>query len=334
MARKHVLKSITRTMTSRFAYGLGHSVLALACLTVTPGPAEAQPYTNRPTVVVDLGALDPYGYTAESDYGQDIQSMPVAPPGAPESLSPTGMNSPAMNGQDGQFVLPQFAGRKPDAPFTPTNRKLTKPLLEDVLQSAKAHDSGAQTRVSDKVSHDALVQAAVASAEKAPPAPASKPADIVWKESAFDDIIKPAVPSHKPVMDETASAALSAAAPVKKSISPFSGQKVSSTDGIDRLSVAFERNSVVLDPDDKISLDRLITRIGAAPDTRVQLRAYASENPEDSVSGARRLSLSRALTVRAYLMQQDVSPTRIDVRALGSDVPDGPADRVDLVVIQ
>jgi len=45
----------------------------------------------------------------------------------------------------------------------------------------------------------------------------------------------------------------------------------------------------------------------------------------------RRLSLSRALAVRAFLIDQGVRSTRLDVRALGDKTGDGPADRVDIV---
>ncbi len=47
-------------------------------------------------------------------------------------------------------------------------------------------------------------------------------------------------------------------------------------------------------------------------------------------SKARRLSLSRALAVRAFLIDQGVRSTRMDVRALGDKVQDGPSDRVDI----
>jgi outer membrane protein OmpA-like peptidoglycan-associated protein len=43
------------------------------------------------------------------------------------------------------------------------------------------------------------------------------------------------------------------------------------------------------------------------------------------------LSLSRALAVRAFLIEQGVRSTRMDVRALGDKVPDGPVDRVDVL---
>jgi outer membrane protein OmpA-like peptidoglycan-associated protein len=62
---------------------------------------------------------------------------------------------------------------------------------------------------------------------------------------------------------------------------------------------------------------------------RIQLLAYAKAS-SDGASRARRLSLSRALAVRAYLIEKGVRSTRMDVRALGDKFGDGPADRVDI----
>ena len=65
---------------------------------------------------------------------------------------------------------------------------------------------------------------------------------------------------------------------------------------------------------------------------RVQLMAYA-EGTAETASQARRLSLSRALAVRSFLINQGVHSTRMDVRALGNKVEGGPADRVDAVLV-
>lgn len=61
----------------------------------------------------------------------------------------------------------------------------------------------------------------------------------------------------------------------------------------------------------------------------VQVTAYAAGTPEDP-STPRRLSLARALTARAVLINEGIASTRIYVRALGAAAGDGPADRVDL----
>ena len=71
--------------------------------------------------------------------------------------------------------------------------------------------------------------------------------------------------------------------------------------------------------------------LSKAPALRVQVMAYASGS--DDAGKARRLSLSRALAVRSYLIEQGIGSTRIDVRALGDAAEGGPADRVDLMVL-
>jgi len=79
------------------------------------------------------------------------------------------------------------------------------------------------------------------------------------------------------------------------------------------------------------TLKDMAQRLNADEALRLQVVAYADGTPEQA-SQARRLSLSRALTVRSYLISQGVRSTRIDVRALGSRATDGPPDRVDLLI--
>jgi outer membrane protein OmpA-like peptidoglycan-associated protein len=78
---------------------------------------------------------------------------------------------------------------------------------------------------------------------------------------------------------------------------------------------------------DLLALARSLSRDASS---RIQLLAYAADDGEGA-SKARRLSLSRALAVRAFLIDQGVRSTRMDVRALGSNVEGGPADRVDVM---
>ena len=56
---------------------------------------------------------------------------------------------------------------------------------------------------------------------------------------------------------------------------------------------------------------------------RITLTAYADTANNTSAREARRLSLSRALTIRDYLTAKGISSGRIDVRALGANVPSG-----------
>lgn len=62
----------------------------------------------------------------------------------------------------------------------------------------------------------------------------------------------------------------------------------------------------------------------------VQLFAYAGQENIDATQ-ARRLSLSRAMAVRAFLIGKGVRPARMQVRALGNKTTSGSPDRVDVV---
>lgn len=65
---------------------------------------------------------------------------------------------------------------------------------------------------------------------------------------------------------------------------------------------------------------------------RLQIQAFAT--PIDSgISSARRASLSRALSVRNFLISQGMNSERMDVRALGTQTDREPQDRVDLVFL-
>ncbi len=78
-------------------------------------------------------------------------------------------------------------------------------------------------------------------------------------------------------------------------------------------------------------LDAIVARLTKKISLRLQLLAYA-DGATTSGSQARRLSLSRALAVRSYLIEKGIRSTRIDVRALGNQVKGSPADRVDVII--
>lgn len=93
----------------------------------------------------------------------------------------------------------------------------------------------------------------------------------------------------------------------------------------------FDAGAPAVSSASKQSLDDVAKALSADSALRLQLLAYAGGNSETD-SQARRLSLSRALGVRSYLIEKGVRSTRIDVRALGNKSAGGPADRVDVIV--
>jgi outer membrane protein OmpA-like peptidoglycan-associated protein len=95
------------------------------------------------------------------------------------------------------------------------------------------------------------------------------------------------------------------------------------------MEIRFAAGDANLADDGKQRLDKLADSMKANEAARLQLLAYAAE---DSPSKARRLSLSRALAIRSYLIAKGIRSTRIDVRALGDQIPGGEPNRVDLKV--
>ena len=98
----------------------------------------------------------------------------------------------------------------------------------------------------------------------------------------------------------------------------------------EQMRLRFDNGSATLTDEVKRRLDQLSQLLEDNPRQRVQLMAYA-EGSEDTASQARRLSLSRALVVRTYLIDHGIRSTRMDVRALGATADQGPLDRVDIV---
>ena len=98
-------------------------------------------------------------------------------------------------------------------------------------------------------------------------------------------------------------------------------------------NINFSSGESKLSSSGKKSLDDIAAMLKTNLKIRMQLLAYAKE-PNLSPSKNRRLSLSRALTVRSYLINKGIRGSRIDVRALGNKVPGGLPNRVEMRVLQ
>lgn len=95
-------------------------------------------------------------------------------------------------------------------------------------------------------------------------------------------------------------------------------------------SVSFTKDTTDLSADAKNELIDLAEDV-KRDDASVRVIAYA-KGTEDEASVARRVSLSRALAVRAFLISKGVNQLKINVQALGHKVPSGAPDRADVMV--
>jgi outer membrane protein OmpA-like peptidoglycan-associated protein len=97
--------------------------------------------------------------------------------------------------------------------------------------------------------------------------------------------------------------------------------------------ILFRPDEASLPDDAKAELDGLATRLSLDGHLYVQLVAYAGDSGD--ASQARRLSLTRALAARSYLVERGVEIKQVDVRPLGNKSEPGLApDRIDLVIAQ
>jgi len=101
----------------------------------------------------------------------------------------------------------------------------------------------------------------------------------------------------------------------------------------DGLRLTFGAGSADLNPETDGAI-RALARSEPPDRTTFSVAAHALPTPDDP-STARRLSLSRALAVRAALIESGIASPHIYVRALGGSEPPPPGvtpDRVDIVV--
>lgn len=90
----------------------------------------------------------------------------------------------------------------------------------------------------------------------------------------------------------------------------------------------------ITDLDDTASREiesKLLPLLNDNPAWKLQIQAFASPI-KDGTSSARKASLARAMSVRSFLLNKGIEPTRMDVRALGAESDRDPMDRVDLIV--
>lgn len=102
------------------------------------------------------------------------------------------------------------------------------------------------------------------------------------------------------------------------------------------LSLEFKPKVTEVQADQKELLkSSILPLLDKSKTARLQILAYASTETgkaTENSGSARRVSLARGLSIRAALLEMGIMPTRMDVRALGDQTNEKPADRVDLVM--
>ncbi len=164
-------------------------------------------------------------------------------------------------------------------------------------------------------------------------APAAAPLAVVDTTSVAAPEPEAEKPAEQP-MPQDSSVATPTAEPAQNSAPVLAPAPPAETVAADKpaantadagVVLAFSKGAEQLSPEAKQRLDVLASELKGATTTRLLLSAYAVAAGDKD---ARRISLGRALAVRAYLIAKGVSGTRMDVKALGDDQGRSSVDQV------
>ena len=310
---------------------------------------SAKPQPSKPTITVQPAPPQP---------GKTDEVAMAEPPKAP--AKPAEMAKPAPAEPAPSEPAPaKVAEPMPAKPVAPTPVKPAEPAPAKIVEPARPAttepprtrlvgpltDPDAQTKLAAPIMPQGDVsrtlpsaapagQVAAAPAPTRPAAPAPMIAAPAAEAPAKVAAMSPPLTDRGLVTPQRPAAPQPPAAQPPARAEPATsragrGATIEQRDG--SLRLLFPANEATLPEDAQKALEAIARRLETEHNLYIQLLAYA-EGTEDEASKARRLSLSRALAVRSYLMNDGVRSTRIEVRALGHKIPDGPADRVDVVI--
>lgn len=337
-----------------------HSLAALSLvfsLGVVAAPALAQNYIGTGNVQVNMQALDQLGGTRTASPAtpqlpligstgrapKQSSAAVVAQPTGPQALlGETGKaaNVVKLRRPGSSTATRKASASAPKAPAktetaavadAPAQVAPTPPVAAPVITPAPAPQAGAPTPVVPapsapvaSVPTPAPTPPPAPSVAAAPPAPAVAPAPA----PAAPQAAAPAPQAAPQVSPRPAPAPQVAAAPTPPRAVPAPGP---GPGGLVTLAFAGGQGDLP-SGGDLAALDALAAQHANGED-RLQIRAYAASTVSDGGSGARRLSLTRALAVRQYLIDKGIRSTRIDVRALGAPTDGSAADRVEVAPV-
>lgn len=318
---------------------------AVLCALILAGagalaPAGAQVNTGNPDVVVDFSVLEDAGYGAAPVYAP---ASPVYAPAAPVYLpaSPFGRRllMPGRKNPVSQLHVSPARGKKAKRirkakAALPAKRKPRAAAPPAMPKRAALAPPPAKAPKKPPVTVSAVPAPSIA-----PPPPVKKvePA-LAAKPAAAPSVALTPPPPPPPMMAQTAAktkktpAARSAGKPRAKQKAALPPAETPLAPGR-AMQIMFKATASKLPDTAKAGLKTLAAKLKGQPALRLQLMAYAGG--ESLSSGkARRLSLSRALSVRSFLIENGVRSTRIDVRALGNKTAEDPLNRVDVTVAE
>jgi outer membrane protein OmpA-like peptidoglycan-associated protein len=325
-----------------FAWTAGAVACALAATAMAQTARDVDP--RRP-VTVDLGVLDQLG-PPPTVPGLLLPTMPraeeaplpsgpaVRRPPQPRLRLPNVNRPPPLVGPAAptappasepiKLRPPRRVTRPATAPSPPPHKPMdlvttTPPEAKPPAPPAARQES--PRRQTDVARRETPPAAAAPPARRAPAMPEGVPPPPPPLESTAP----PRPPSAAP--PTTVATRAPSTRPAQKAAPPRAPAADSGT-----VRLIFDPSTDDLTDDNTRMLAPQIATLEHDEELKLRIVAYAGGKGGSSIS-ARRMSLSRALAVRSYLMDRGISASRLEVRALGNRSQDGPPDRVDTTVV-
>jgi outer membrane protein OmpA-like peptidoglycan-associated protein len=356
---------MAKSKVTKLCASLG-AVLPLAALLIaaaSPNASAQTLFANNPNVRVDLSVLDELGPPTSLP---NLLSPEI--PRSVEGYTPSPLT--ATTGQGGYRPLSKAASGgtsrlKPPAQQAAYSAPAVKPVKQSIrAKKAKEETSEAPVKLAKTPPALPAISPIVPVTREATPEPVAPPPAPAKVEAPSLPVASdsppaaPAIPTTQPMSIKpqaplpqvTAALPPPEPPPIESKAAPLAPPKAEAprrpteTASLPDSSAPIEGGESLMQivfgdgatkiPDSALgSLKGVIARLSKDEESRLQLLAYA-EGSDANASKARRLSLSRALAVRSYLIDQGVRSTRIDVRALGNKAPAGPSERVDVVLLK
>lgn len=312
---------------------------------ITRKPQAVQPQAGRPAKPAGVVAFKPYkgGVDAAKPATPKVKVAKVAKPAPDKDKAAVDemVKAQRVTAFEETKPAPAKVAEVPAAPAEDKPKASVAPakpakvdLATEVPVPPKPAKPTPEPKASPVVTPPAVPEApAPAKVEVAPPAvqlvKTPEPAPPPPPAATPLPLAPPPAPAPAPVV---VAPSAPAPAPVVQPAPPQQLAAVPSVRKGDNLTVLFATESSHVPDGVRGDLERIAQKMEKDEGLSLQLQAYAAGD-EANASKARRLSLTRALEVRKFLMEMGVRSGRIEVRALGNKVESGPADRVDAVLV-
>lgn len=230
---------------------------------------------------------------------------------------------------DGELLIaPRFIKQVPEGEKKPNTPKKIEPKPKKIVTPPKAPTptpipsskeqsngivKGPKTMPAVKKQGVDAESTFVGEGKNEPLMPFVKPAPVLNKTKELKNV--PSIPPHpKETLEPKSEAETEKQVQSRKEI---------------RLGFAAEQSTI--NREHKDSVQQIVAYMNKHNKTLVTIEAYASPQPK-TMNGDRRLALSRAMSVREFIVANDIDPSRISVRSLGSKSNINPLDRVEIKI--